>query len=323
MKRIITLFVSLAFICHLHCAAAQTGAPQRQLTVVDLIQQGRIEYAISLLQEEALASDRTAAQRGRTYAMLGYAYQEEGKLEAAQRAFERAIHLLEAAGDDSTDYSGTLDFYAETLLSTGDLQGAATALHQAANVDARLGNHTGLAFIHIHTAELDIESRKFKPAERELASARAEAALAKDNSAAHQEIDRAVGWLAVGRGKYHDAVAAYAFSLDETRGQYGENAAVTGWSYLLLGKAQEMDHDLSSAEASMEKGLAILKQTAGTSNIRYLAGELAYSQLLEDTGSHAEAARISSAANRSMRDLGLLRCANCTVSVWTLRHQGP
>lgn len=323
MKRIITLFVSLAFICLLHCAAAQTGAPQKQLTVVDLIRQGRIEFAISLLQEGALASDRTAAQRGRTYAMLGYAYQEEGKLEAAQRAFDRAIHLLEAAGDNSTDYSATLDIYAETLLSMGDLQAAATALHQAAIVDARLGNHAGLAFIHIHTADLDIETRKFKPAERELASGRAEAALAKDNSDVHQEIDRAVGWLAVARGKYHDAVAAYSFSLNETRGQYGENAPATGWSCLLLGKAQQMDRDLSGAAASMEKGLAILKQTTGTNNIRYLAGELAYSKLLDDAGSHAEAARISSAANRSMRDLGLLQCANCTVSVWTLRHQGP
>ena len=72
----------------------------------------------------------------------------------------------------------------------------------------------------------------------------------------------------------------------------------------------------------MQKGLAILKMTEGTNSLRYLAGELAYSELLERAGSHAEAARINSDANTTIRNMGSSHCAQCTVSVWGLRHQG-
>jgi tetratricopeptide (TPR) repeat protein len=324
MKRVLILLVSLSSICSVDFALAQAGMQQQlPIHVSDLIQQGHLDLAIAVLETEVNATNRTAEQRGRAYAFLGYAYKEEGKFEPAERCFNRALRLMDAAGDRSRDYATTLDVYAGLLMNTGDLESAAKALHDAAGVDSRLENHADLARIYSHTAELEIERKKYKRASEALASARTQAEVAHPSAnAILPDIDATSGWLAISMGKVHEGVAAYSTALAESRQQFGEKNATTGWSYLLLGKAEELDNDLTRAVQNMNTGLAILKQTVGTGNVRYVAGELAYSDLLDHTGSHAEALRVSSAANESLKSLGLQQCARCTVSVWSLQHEG-
>jgi tetratricopeptide (TPR) repeat protein len=324
MKRNLSLFVSLLFICSSSFVPAQTGEPQKPFSrAFDLVQQGQLELAVSVLKVEVETPERTVAQRGRAYSLLAYAYKEQGNFPLAQKSFDRALRLMDEAGDHSNDYAATLDFYSGMLMSTGDLDAAHKALGEAAAVYSRLANHAGLVKIYTHTAELEIERKKYKRAKAALASARAEAQFAnQSDSGMDSEIDATSGWLAISTGNFHEGAVAYSAALEKCRQQLGENNSVTGWSYLLLGKSEELDHNLAGAESNMEKGLAILKQTVGTNNIRYLAGELAYSELLDQSGSHAEAVRISSAANQSMKSLGLQQCAACTVSVWSLRHEG-
>ena len=324
MKRVFALFVSLSSIGLVSLASAQAGVPEKShIHASDLIQQGRLDLAVAVLEPEAESQNLDALQRGRAYALLGYAYKEQGKFELAETAFDHAFRFMDAAGDRSTDYAATLDFYAGLLMSMGKLDSAGKALHEAAGLDIRLANHTGLAKVYTHTAELDIERKKYKRAQEALTSARAEAVLAKEaGDAMLPDIDGTLGWLAISTGKAHQGVVAYATALQECRNRYGEKHAITGWSYLLLGKAQELDGDLASAVRSMDTGLDVLRQTVGTSNIRYLAGQIAYSELLDHAGSHAEAARIHTAADQSMQRLGIQQCAGCTVSVWSLRHEG-
>ena len=324
MSRIKMLLVSLALICSSSFVSAQAGArPTPVAEAAALVMQGKLDQAISTLQGEVDAPDRTDAQRGRAYSVLGYAYREQGKFAAAEKAFDRALRLMDKAGDRSSNYAATLDFYAGMLMSTGDLDTASKALREATNIYQRLENHAALSKIHIHTAELQIERKKYKQAGEELAGARAEAVRANSEPRMSSEIDATAGWLAVSTRKYHDGVAAYSASLEECRKQFGDDHAATGWSYLLLGKAQQLDHDLAGAARSMDKGLAILEQTLGKNNVRYLVGELAYSELLHDEGSLAEAARISSEVNQTMRSLGMQPCAPaCAVSVWGLGHPG-
>jgi tetratricopeptide (TPR) repeat protein len=324
MKRVFMFFVSLSSICSFSLASAQTGAPEKpRIHASDLIQQGRLDVAVAVLEPEADSPNLDPLLRGRACALLGYAYKEQGKFALAQNSFDRAFRLLDAAGDRSSDYAATLDFYAGLLMSMGNLESAGKALHEAADLDGRLSNHAGLAKIYTHTAELDIERKKYKRAKEALTTARAEAVLAEKSGAAMlPDIDGTLGWLAVSTGKPHQGVVAYAAALEECRGQFGDKHLLTGWSYLLLGKAQELDGDLTGAVRSMDQGLGILKQTVGTNNIRYLAGQLAYSELLNHAGSHTEAARINTAANQSLQRLGIQQCAGCTISVWSLRHEG-
>jgi tetratricopeptide (TPR) repeat protein len=323
MKPFVSLFVSLVFICLSSFAQAPASAPQSPFTTaVDLVDQGKLSLAASVLEKEVQVPNRTNLQRGRACALLAYTYKEQGRFDLAEKAFDRALRLMDKAGDRSNDYAATLDFYAGMLMTTGDFDTAAKALREATHVYESVENHVGLSQIHTHTAELLIERHKYKEAEQRLAGARAEALLANVNFAAVSEIDATTGWLAIATGRYHDGVAAYSTALEKCRREWGESNAITGWSYLLLGKAQGLDHDVPEAESSMQKGLAILKKTEGTNSVRYVAGELAYSELLEHAGSHAEAARINSDANTTIRNLRSQQCAQCTVSVWSLRHQG-
>jgi lipopolysaccharide biosynthesis regulator YciM len=324
MKRVLILFVSLSSFCSFYSAPAQAGMQQRpQIHVSDLIRQGQLDRAIAVLETEVNATNRTAEQRGRAYALLGYAYKEVGKFESAQRSFDRALRLMDAGGDRSRDYATTLDVYAELLMNTGDLESAAKALHEAAGVESRLENHADLARTYSHTAEIEIERKKYKKAREALAFARAQAEAAHvEGNAILPVIAATSGWLAISMGKIDEGVAAYSIALAECKQQYGEKNPTTGWSYLLLGKAEELDNDLTRAVQNMNAGLEILRQTVGTGNIRYVAGELAYSDLLDHTGSHVEALRVSSAAHQLLKSLGLQRCAGCTVSVWSLRHEG-
>jgi len=57
----------------------------------------------------------------------------------------------------------------------------------------------------------------------------------------------------------------------------------------------------------------------GTNNVRYVAGELAYSELLE-MRARSRGGTINSDANTISRNLGSPQCAQCTISVWSLRH---
>lgn len=323
MKRILWLFVSSFFLSRASFAQSLPRAPQTTFdTAVDLVQKGHFDLAVPVLEREVLAPDRTDAQHGRAWSLLAYSYKEEGKFELSSKAFNRALRLMEDSGNRGDDYAATLDFYAGLLMNTNDFDTAAKALHEARAVYIRVANHGGLVNIYTHTAELEIARKKYKPAEMALASARAEArqtSTPDDGMAA--EMDGTAGWLAMSRGKYHDGVAAYSASLEEIRRQLGENNAVTAWSHLLLGKAQDLDHNFVDAARNFNEGLTILKQTVGTNNIRYLAGELAYSALLDDQGSHAQAQQLHSAADQSIRSLTTQQCVSCMVGVWSLRHQ--
>lgn len=320
MKSINVLVVSLAFVCALPNVLGQDAAKQPPLSISDLIQQGHLALAISVLKSELQTPNLPDLQRARSCALLGYAYKEEGKLDLAQHYFAQALRLMDAVGHHTSDYAATLDFYAGTLASTGDFEAAASALHKASLVDAKSANHAALALVYAHTAELDIERKKFKLAKKELDSARVETSLVQGRGP-NAEIDSASGWLAVATAKFHEGVIAYSASLYESRSQFGENGPVTGWSYILLGNAQDLDHNQSVAESNFVRGLAILKETVGPNNIQYLLGELAYSEMLDRTGSNTEAARIRSSAEQSIRSQGLLQCAGCIVSVGALRYQ--
>jgi hypothetical protein len=65
----------------------------------------------------------------------------------------------------------------------------------------------------------------------------------------------------------------------------------------------------------MRKGLDILHQTVGVDDARYLAAEIAYSQVLDRSGAHAEAARLKKAAEESLAKLYRDECVDCRVSV--------
>jgi hypothetical protein len=96
--------------------------------------------------------------------------------------------------------------------------------------------------------------------------------------------------------------------------RHGEEHPYTGWGYLLLGDAHAEAGQLTTALEEMRQGIAILDRTLSRQNPRYLVAEIAYSRVLDATGSHAEAAQIKAAAEPLLKDIYRRQCIGCTVS---------
>jgi hypothetical protein len=58
---------------------------------------------------------------------------------------------------------------------------------------------------------------------------------------------------------------------------------------MLLGKAHAQAGQNAVALGEMQKGLRILEQSAGSHNPKYLAAEIAYSRVLDQSGAHTAA----------------------------------
>ena len=114
---------------------------------------------------------------------------------------------------------------------------------------------------------------------------------------------------------------AYKRSLDACEHQFGSQNPLTGWAYLLLGKAIADDGNLEDGMKRIRDGLAILEATSGTQDLRYLAGEIAYSKLLDRSGAHAESARLATEAKQEIDNRIRSQCLNCTVSVWSFQQK--
>src|SRR6202030_2225350 len=91
------------------------------------------------------------------------------------------------------------------------------------------------------------------------------------------------GWKAQFDGNVTMSVASYGHALDLSRRLHGEEHPSTGWGYLLLGEAYAEAGQLTTA---LEQGVAVLERTLSRQNPHYLIAELAYSRILDATGSH-------------------------------------
>lgn len=88
---------------------------------------------------------------------------------------------------------------------------------------------------------------------------------------------------------------------------------------MLLGKAHIEAGDVTAARTEMEQGMAILGRTLTHQDARYLTAEIAYSRILDATGSHVEAAQLKSSAERGLKQSRDRQCTGCTVSVAAFR----
>ncbi|HEY1659292.1 MAG TPA: hypothetical protein VGG14_13150, partial [Candidatus Sulfotelmatobacter sp.] len=73
--------------------------------------------------------------------------------------------------------------------------------------------------------------------------------------------------------------------------------------------------NLNASLADMREGLIILDRALGRKSLKYLAAQLAYSQILDRSGSHAEAARMRASAELAGKDFFSEQCPSYTISV--------
>ena len=318
MKRFI-MFITLVFQCSL--APAESSGNDPAATVLDLIAKGKYDSAISMLTPVTESSSVDSGVRGRAWTMLGFAYKEAGQFQNARRCYEQALSTFGDNPAADADRAAAFDNFGGLQEELGNLADAQNLLAKAAEIAGRIQDHFRVASVLTEMAGIGIEQKHYKVAKKYLQTAVHEATQVhgtKMNLIANLYATK--GWLESVTGNKIEAVWDYRESLEACKGQYGNQHPLTGWSYLLLGKAFAEEGNLEDGIKEIRDGLAILEANAGKSDLRYLVGEVLYAEVLDRTGAHSESVKLGSAARQALDSRLKNQCAGCTISAWSL-HQ--
>jgi tetratricopeptide (TPR) repeat protein len=281
---------------------------------------GHFGTATKVAQAAIDSGQLSENELGRGYIILAVACQGAGELPNAQIAFEHALQILEQDRKHPGDYASALENYAGFYSELGQLDVAAPMWRKALALRQEIGDHTGTTLSLIRLAEVALSRNSIREARQYLqkASNQAKAApdLIDDDKAFWFETQ---GWLAIAEHHASAGVAAYGRALELVEQSRGAQHWLAGWERMLLGKAYAQSGDLTSALANMQTGLTILHHALGQKNLKYIAAELAYSQVLDQFGLHAEAAQMRAAGEKASKDYYGRQCAGCTVNVAAFR----
>ncbi|HXW90489.1 MAG TPA: tetratricopeptide repeat protein [Terriglobales bacterium] len=281
---------------------------------------GNFDSAAKVAKAAIDSRQLSGNELGRGYIILAVAWRGAGDLTDAQIAFEDALQVLEHDREHPEDYASALENYAGFYSELEQLDLAAPMYRKAFHLRQRIGDHTGTALSLTRLAELALARNRVREAHRYLQKASDEAKLASDLI----DDDKAFffetqGYLAIAEHHPPAAVAAYQRALKLVERSRGEQHWLAGWEHMLLGKAYAESGDFRSALADMQTGLTTLDHALGQKNPKYFAAELAYSRVLDQVGSHAEAAQVRAAAEKASKGYYGSQCAGCTINVAAFR----
>ena len=287
-----------------------------------LVQENRGSfYNAAKIAKAAIDSRQLSGNElGKGYIILAVACQGAGNLTDAQIAFEHALQVLEHDREHPEDYASALENYAGFYSELGQLDVAAPMFRKALRLRQRIGDHIGTTLCLIRSADVALAQNRVREAHQYLQKA-SDAAMAwpdliNDDKAFFFETQ---GSLAIAEHHGSAAVAAYQHALELVERSRGEQHWLAGWEHMLLGKAYAESGDFRNALANMKTGLTILDHALGQKNPKYLAAELAYSRLLDQSGLHVEAAQMRAAAEKASKDYYGSQCAGCTTNVAAFR----
>jgi tetratricopeptide (TPR) repeat protein len=317
MKRLSILLAVATLVTPL--ARGENSPSQQLVDSLNLIKQAQFLPAINELEALTSANGLTRLEQGRAFTLLGYCYKENGRFEAAQRSYERAIALVENNSDARLDYANAMNNLADLYRDTNRLDQAKQAWQKSESAYSGIGDHSGVAGIAMNLAGIAIVQNHLGDAKKLIARAQEEFKLAEgmtDSEKGGMAVTEA--WLADAHGHHDEALDDYQRALHAWQHAHGEAHPITGWGWVLLGRAEANVGRFDDARAFTQQGMSIIAKTEGESHPRYQAAQLLYSQVLDMSGSHAEAAVIRTSAEHSLSDVLGRQCTSCTVSVATL-----
>jgi tetratricopeptide (TPR) repeat protein len=285
-----------------------------------LEQKGQFENAANTINLLINSHQLRGIQLSRACVMLGIAYHQMGRFAAAQSGFEHALRLLEHDSSHVDDYATALNHYAGLLGDGGQFDAAAAIWEKELHLREQMNDHEAAMRSLMNLADLAIVQKRVRHAKELLRKASDEMKSAPDITDDDLTLfSETQAWVSLAEGQASAAVAGFQRALDMCLRSRGEHHWLTGWEFIQLGKAYAQSGDLDSAVANMQKGLTILDHTLGHANLKYFTAEMAYSQVLDRAGSHAEAARLREAARVEGKDFYGHPCPGCTINAVAFR----
>jgi len=316
MKRV----AILAVIAGATCGAMRAQTPgQRLQGALALERDGKPGQAVAEAQSLLDAHVLDTFETGKAWNVMGLAYEDEGELQQARRAYEESVRILEPL-PNIRDYAMALDSLGSVYVTMGQFEAADKLRMKALGLYERAGDHRGVAVsandLALSAFRQNRMNRGNEYLARALKEARAATNLDNDDRAAIVTLQ---GWKAWHDRDYSTSVAKYQQALELWRSLHGDSHPTTGWSHVLLGEAYESAGQLTAALTETRKGVDILDRSLGRQNLHSLLAQLAYARVLDADGSHTESARIKTTAEQMLKESGRRQCPGCTVSAMALR----
>jgi tetratricopeptide (TPR) repeat protein len=284
-----------------------------------LEQQGRYREVIQPASHLIGSNTLSENELGRAQLILGIAYHQYGDFTHAQNAYEKAVHALSGNQADAADYAAALDNFARLYLDMGHPEIAVSMEKDVLSVCKKLHDHAAIARSYATLANLELNRGNLRKGKEYLSRAMQEAKLTTTlDGDFYAAASSTQGWIAQLDNDISTAISEYARAVELLTAQHGDRHQLTGWGYMLLGRSCAQAGQSATALANMRKGLSILTETTSATDPKYLAAELAYSQVLDQTGDHVEAALIKNTVSQELTDLRSNKCANCVISVAAL-----
>lgn len=307
--------------------AIVTSAPltraQNQTSGLDMLsslsRHNQIPQLIQASNELLKSPNLTTVQRSTILTYLGHAYQTNGDFHSATSYYEKALALLEHDGLYPADYATTLGALATLYAETGQTSTAKHVLLRSIRLLEQNGDHHAeLAMFWNDLATISAEQHSFRDAHKYMTSASAELQRATDAPADEPEaLCTTQARIAEMEGDFPAAIAGYQRSLTLWRQTHEEQHPETAMLYVLLGGAYLEAGNISSAREMTTRGLHLMEATTGRQSTRYLVAELAYSKVLDASGSHDEASKYRKEAQTAMT--AQTKSAKSEISVNALR----
>ena len=310
----IRLGVSLAMLLSTSFALMAQTPVQRLKEALDLEKDGKPAQAIVDARALLDSSTLDTFETGKAWNILGLAYEDQGELQLAQHADEESIRILEGL-PNTRDYAMALDDLGGVYVTAGQFEAADKLRLKALGLYEKAGDNGGIAITSNDLALSAFRQNKVSEGQKYLERAQKEARTAtdldNDNRAAIASLE---GWKAWHDGDYPASVTKYKQALDLWRALHGEDHPSTGWAHVLLSDAYSAAGQLTTSLVEAKKGVDILDRSLGRQNRHYLLAELAYARVLDASGSRAEAAKIRTTAEQSLKEDDRRQCLGCTIN---------
>jgi tetratricopeptide (TPR) repeat protein len=217
--------------------------------------------------------------------------------------------------DNVRDYAVALDDFGGLYLATGQFEIANKIKTKALGLYEKIDDHRGISRASCDLAAIAFSQKEVRSGskylERAVKEVRAANDLDDDDRAAIASLQ---GWEALFHDDFTLSLTRYRQALDLWKRRHGEEHPYTGWGYLLLGDVDAKAGHLMMALEEIKHSIAILDRALGRESPRSLTAEIAYSRILDETGSHLEATQIRATAEPLLKGVHRKQCVGCTIS---------
>jgi tetratricopeptide (TPR) repeat protein len=279
---------------------------------------GHPVQAIAAAEELLSSGNLNRVEQAEALDLEGMAYLELEQMDKAVHSLEVAERLL--GPQDTKEHAAILDNLGRVYAARQNYEVALHLYQRAFQLFEAAEDHGGMVRVANNQAEIALSAKKNGQARKYLRRAGREVRQAKnldkDDFAALASMH---GWLALNEGDTYGGVREYGRALQLWTEFHGPQHPLTAWGTVLLGQARALNGEWKEGAGTMQKGLALIKATAGDRSLRYLTAETAYARVLDGMGESAEAAQLRQDARTKQAAFAGESCRDCTISVMALR----